>query len=648
MERKVTMIPPTINPQTHLPKTQKVKRKVAGYARVSTDFEEQLTSYAAQVDYYTKYIQKREDWEFVKVYTDEGISATSMAHRDGFNQMIADALDGKIDLIITKSVSRFARNTVDSLTTVRKLKEKNVEVYFEKENIYTLDSKGELLITIMSSLAQEESRSISENVTWGHRKRFADGKVSLPYKRFLGYRKGADGLPEIVPDEAEIVRQIYKQFLEGKSYYAIAKNLTDRGIPTPAGKEQWHIRTIGSILTNEKYKGSALLQKKFTVDFLTKKTKVNEGEVPQYYIEESHPAIISPEEFELVQAEMAKRKQLGRKFSGNDIFSAKIICGDCGGFFGAKVWHSNSKYRRVIWQCNQKFSQNCTTPHLYEDEIKMRFLTAFASFFQQRDLVLETCQMLIDDLSDTTLLDLRIEKTSREMNAVAAVTKKHIAQNAETEQDQEEYDQKYHALVQQYEKLQQQFTKLQQERAARINRMDTLHHFLETISAVPQVLDSFDVNMIKSAKYQAMLPLIKSIVPENSIVGMLLEHDEDYIIVKSSQSGLMQHDAMSWQVLGAFLVKAKKLSAQSRRLNKALSSWINSVDNERREEFVETLFGLLYASGAKNLSDVSADRLRSTREVIRQYAGLDKDSRTLIKNMLLSLTDKISKARFEK
>ena len=163
-----------------------------------------------------------------------------------------------------------------------------------------------------------------------------------------------------------------------------------------------------------------------------------------------------------------------------------------GGFFGAKVWHSNSKYRRVIWQCNQKFSQNCTTPHLYEDEIKMRFLTAFASFFQQRDLVLETCQMLIDDLSDTTLLDLRIEKASREMNAVAAVTKKHIAQNAETEQDQEEYDQKHHALVQQYEKLQQQFTKLQQERAARINRMDTLHHFLETISAVPQVLDSFD------------------------------------------------------------------------------------------------------------------------------------------------------------
>ena len=187
----------------------------------------------------------------------------------------------KIDLIVTKSVSRFARNTVDSLTTVRKLKEKSVEVYFEKENIYTLDSKGELFITIMSSLAQEESRSISENVTWGQRKRMADGKVTMPYGRFLGYRKGEDGFPEIVPEEAEVVKLIYKSFMEGLSYYKIAQLLMSRNIPAPAGGEKWHIRTVESILTNEKYKGSALLQKKFTVDFLTKKQKVNEGEVPQ-------------------------------------------------------------------------------------------------------------------------------------------------------------------------------------------------------------------------------------------------------------------------------------------------------------------------------------------------------------------------------
>ena len=187
----------------------------------------------------------------------------------------------KIDLIVTKSVSRFARNTVDSLTTVRKLKEKSVEVYFEKENIYTLDSKGELFITIMSSLAQEESRSISENVTWGQRKRMADGKVTMPYGRFLGYRKGEDGFPEIVPEEAEVVKLIYKSFMEGLSYYKIAQLLMSRNIPAPAGGEKWHIRTVESILTNEKYKGSALLQKKFTMDFLTKKQKVNEGEVPQ-------------------------------------------------------------------------------------------------------------------------------------------------------------------------------------------------------------------------------------------------------------------------------------------------------------------------------------------------------------------------------
>jgi len=195
----VRVIPATAPLVSAQSKVNAVKRRVAAYARVSTDSDEQLTSYEAQVDYYTKFIKSCEDWEFVTVYTDEGISAVNTRKRDGFNQMVADALEGGIDLIVTKSVSRFARNTVDSLTTVRKLKEKGVEVWFEKENIYTLDSKGELLITIMSSLAQEESRSISENVTWGQRKRMADGKVSLPYGQFLGYEKGEDGLPRIVP-----------------------------------------------------------------------------------------------------------------------------------------------------------------------------------------------------------------------------------------------------------------------------------------------------------------------------------------------------------------------------------------------------------------------------------------------------------------
>ena len=182
------------------------KRRVAAYARVSTDSDEQLSSYAAQVDFYTQYIRSNPEWEFVNVYTDEGISGTNTKKRDGFNRMINDALAGKIDLILTKSISRFARNTVDTLTTVRKLKEKKIEVYFEKENIYTLDAKGEVMITIMSSLAQEESRSISENITWGKRKSMADGKFSLAYKYFLGYEKGEDGLPKIVEEEAKIIQ----------------------------------------------------------------------------------------------------------------------------------------------------------------------------------------------------------------------------------------------------------------------------------------------------------------------------------------------------------------------------------------------------------------------------------------------------------
>ena len=272
---EVTVIPATKSIHTKAPTKAHTKRRVAAYARVSTDSEEQLNSYEAQVDYYTHFIQGKPEWEFVKVYTDEGISATNTRKREGFNRMIADALDGKIDLIVTKSVSRFARNTVDSLTAVRKLKEHGTEVYFQKENIYTFDSKGELLITIMSSLAQEESRSISENVTWGQRKRFADGKVSLPYKSFLGYRKGTDGLPEIVPEEAETVRLIYRLFIGGRTVNYIANHLTQSGIPTPRGKAKWNTSTIESILTNEKYKGSAILQKKFTVDFLSKKMKVN-------------------------------------------------------------------------------------------------------------------------------------------------------------------------------------------------------------------------------------------------------------------------------------------------------------------------------------------------------------------------------------
>ncbi len=451
--KNVTVIPATRNMHTKTANTAKVKRKVAAYARVSTDSEEQLTSYEAQVDYYTKYIRSNPEWEFAGVYTDEGISATNTKHRDGFNHMIADALAGKIDLIVTKSVSRFARNTVDSLTTIRKLKEHGCECYFEKESIYTFDSKGELLITIMSSLAQEESRSISENVTWGQRKRFSDGKVSMPYGQFLGYRKGKDGLPEIVPEEAEIVRRIYRLFIEGKTPHAIAKLLTEEGVPTPGNRTVWQKATVESILTNEKYKGAALLQKKFTVDFLTKKQKVNEGEVPQYYVEESHPAIIDPAEWEQVQTELSIRKKRGHRSRTESPFSGKIFCGDCGALYGAKVWHSTDKYRRVIWQCNEKFTgaDRCKTPHLTEAEMQEAFLIALNGYFADRDAIIAELRHIQKCMTDTDFIDEDIRGLEQELSLLTDMIRQCIMENASGNTSENEYTERHSALCRKFE-----------------------------------------------------------------------------------------------------------------------------------------------------------------------------------------------------
>ena len=271
-----------------------------------------------------------------------------------------------------------------------------------KENIWTFDSKGELLLTIMSSLAQEESRSISENVTWGHWKRFADGKVSLAYSRFLGYDKGPDGTLVVNQEQAKTVKLIYKLFLDGLTMHTIADELTKRGIKTPGGKDKWSQSTVKSILTNEKYKGDALLQKSYTVDFLTKKHKTNEGEVPQYYVEDNHEAIIEPQIFELVQAEISRRNKGKERYSGISIFSTKVQCAECGGWYGSKVWHSNDKYRRIIYQCNNKFRKKtgCQTPHLTEYEIKEYFIKAMNRLITDKKEVIANVELIRQILTD--------------------------------------------------------------------------------------------------------------------------------------------------------------------------------------------------------------------------------------------------------
>ena len=471
MAKSVTTIPATLSRFTAAPINSTKKRRVAAYARVSTDNEEQLTSYEAQVDYYTNYIQGRDDWEFAGVYTDEGITGTNTKKREGFKSMVADALAGKIDLIITKSVSRFARNTVDSLTTIRSLKEHNVECYFEKENIWTFDGKGELLLTIMSSLAQEESRSISENCTWGQRKRFADGKVTVPFKRFLGYDMGPDHNLVVNPEQAKLVKRIYGMFLQGQSPFQIARTLTEEGIPPPGGKDHWNPSNIKSILTNEKYKGDALLQKSFTVDFLTKKKKANEGEIPQYYVKDNHEAIIDPETFEMVQTLMTTRTKGRNRKSSVSIFSSKVKCGDCGSWYGPKVWHSNDAYRKVIWQCNHKFDgQKCTTPTLNEEQIKALFLKAANTVIGAKEQFIAIFERTLAPALATDELERELADLEAEINIAAELVEECIRENAHVALDQAEYQKRYDGLASRYDKAKDRHDEVTELIAERISR----------------------------------------------------------------------------------------------------------------------------------------------------------------------------------
>lgn len=307
--KKISMIPAKVQYDRNVKLSEK-KMKVAAYCRVSTELEEQDSSYEAQVEYYTSKISENENWKNAGIYADDGKSGTNTKKRADFNAMIQDALAGKIDMILTKSVSRFARNTVDSLVTIRKLKEKNVAVVFEKEGINTLEGTGEILITILSSLAQEESRNISENIRWGVVRKFEKGKVIVNCTKFMGYTKNEDGDLVIVPEEAEIVKLIFRLYLEGYSTGKIAKHLEEQGIKTATGQDKWHSTVIDKMLRNEKYMGDALLQKTYTVDFMTKKKVKNTGLVPQYYVEDDHEAIIPKELFYRVQEEMMRRASL--------------------------------------------------------------------------------------------------------------------------------------------------------------------------------------------------------------------------------------------------------------------------------------------------------------------------------------------------
>lgn len=372
---------------------------------------------------------------------------------------------------------------------------RNAGADFATLNIWTLDSKGELLLTIMASIAQEESRNISENVTWGQRRRVAEGKVSLPYSAFLGYRKGPDNLPEIVPEEAKIVKMIYHMYLSGKSAQVIADALTSQGIPTPRNRAVWSGTTIHSILTNEKYKGEALLQKTFTVDFLTKKKKVNEGEVPQVYVTGSHPAIIPPDVFDIVQDEVERRKRLGRGFSGKSIFASRIICGECGGYYGSKVWHSNSPHKRRVWQCNHKYDKGkrpCSTTHLTENELQAAFMKVFNERLRHKDVIIAACRDALSEVLNVDELEQRRDTLNERLVGLGEIMRKMINRNARSPQDQAEYNREFEEKEKLYCDLCMEKDELENEISDMKHRAGRIAAYLRALEQSGDVLAEFD------------------------------------------------------------------------------------------------------------------------------------------------------------
>ena len=494
LDRRVRVIPAT-KTQGAIYSTHDGKKRVAAYCRVSTDSEEQLNSYEAQKSYYTQKIADSPDWEMAGIYADEGISGTSMKKRTEFKKMITACKRGRIDLIITKSLSRFARNTVDCLETVRLLKANGIGVYFEKENINTLTESSEFLITLFSGFAQAESESLSKNVAWGWRKSAEAGNVYFQYKRMLGYRKGTDGQPEIVPEEAKIIRRIYRRYLAGCSLGQIKQELEQDNIPTAQKVERWSSAVIHNILTNEKYMGDALLQKTYITDCISKKVKKNMGERPMYYVENNHPAIIPRETFDQVQKEMtrrsSKRKVLQKsgktelgKYSGKYALTELLVCGECGSPYKRVTWARNGK-KRIVWRCvsrlefGTKYCHN--SPTLDESRLHNAILAAMNEYAAIRQEVCPDVLAMVEEAkramsqAGAMLLELkkRMDEVSQEQSDVLDRLLANMA-DAELNARMKALTDEKEALKAQILKVQQKEVSMAEQAAKRQQMWDSL------------------------------------------------------------------------------------------------------------------------------------------------------------------------------
>lgn len=478
------------------------KRRVCAYCRVSTDSDEQEKSYDAQVDEYKNKISENSEWEFAGIYADKGISGTDTKHRTQFNEMIDACKAGKIDLIITKSISRFARNTVDCLNHVRKLKfDYNVEVFFEKENIYSFDSKMELVLTMLSSIAQEESRNISENTKWGIKKRFKDGVAICNTSRFLGYDKDEDGNLIINPEEAKIVKRIFREYLEGKGFTSIANGLEKDDVPTVTDATRWWGSTISGILSNEKYCGDLLLQKTVTVDYLTKKRVDNNNISPQYMVENNHKPIISKEMFEMVKKERERRFQITsgkdkdrRKYVTRYGFSGKLICGNCGTTLKRRHWNTNTPSEKIVWQCNNYIRgiKYCNAKAVNDTDLKEAFIrlynnlvkdkgSFFTDFLQNVEKVLAKSEKS-DGLSSITD---SIRQTEEDMSELVQL-------KIRRQIDDSTYQKEYARISDEIQALNVQKDSLVSDALGETKKLDKLDYIKKVMNENKEPLTEFD------------------------------------------------------------------------------------------------------------------------------------------------------------
>lgn len=535
LDRRVRVIPAT-KTQGTIHSTHDGKKRVAAYCRVSTDSEEQLNSYEAQKSYYTQKIEESPDWEMARIYADEGISGTSMKKRTEFKKMITACKRGHIDLIITKSLSRFARNTVDCLETVRLLKANGIGVYFEKENINTLTESSEFLITLFSGFAQAESESLSKNIAWGKQKSAEAGKVDFQYKKMLGYRKGVDGQPEIVPEEAEIIRRIYRRYLAGCSLGQIKQELEQDNIPTAQKVERWSSAVVHNILTNEKYMGDALLQKTYITDCITKKVKKNMGERPMYYVENNHPAIIPRETFDQVQKEMtrrsSKRKVLQKsgktelgKYSGKYALTELLVCGECGSPYKRVTWARNGK-KRIVWRCvsrlefGTKYCHN--SPTLDESRLHNAILAAMNEYAAIRQEVCPDVLAIVEEAkramsqAGAMLLELkkRMDAVSQEQSDVLD---RLLANMADAE-----LNARMKALTDEKEALKAQILKVQQKEVSMAEQAAKRQQMWDSLKECSAGYTEFDDEFVRQ--------IIQKITVENAGTIRIHFRDSDVVL----------------------------------------------------------------------------------------------------------------------